>query len=486
VKLVAADEGPAVDRKVLNGQIDSVRVSRICSRRWLSLFVSSDPTQADLLATGPLADGSHGLDAIAGRGRTIMHAAARSRLPPSASNHRRICLVTETYPPEINGVSLTLAHLVKGLLALGHAVSLVRPLQRSIDYTDRNHDCETTLVRGLPLPGYHGLQFGLPAGGLLRRSWTQRRPDVVYVATEGPLGWTAVRTARCLAIPAFSGFHTNYHIYSRHYRVGWLQQLAFRYLRTFHNQTAGTFVPSADLRDRLDNCGFKNVSVLGRGVDNRLFAPERRCCELRGYWGVSEDELAVLYVGRLAPEKNVGLAIDAYRAMKRCSASLKFVIVGDGPLRTALEKEHRDVIFSGLQTGAELARHYASADLFLFPSETETFGNVTLEAMASGLVVVAYNYAAAKIHISHGQTGVLVPYGDSQAFVSSAAGLVHERQHLQRIRRQARDYATSIEWQRVVERFEALLTGACRQSHPDRASSITRGNLAAWSEEGGC
>ena len=415
-----------------------------------------------------------------------MQAAALSAFTETASTQRHICLVTETYPPEINGVSLTLAHLVKGLLELGHAVSMVRPRQRRIDYTDRDHDCETILVRGLPLPGYHGLQFGLPARGLLRRSWTHRRPDVVYVATEGPLGLAAVRTARRLAIPAFSGFHTNYHIYSRHYRVGCLQQLAFRYLRAFHNQTAGTFVPSTDLRDRLDGCGFKNVSVLGRGVDNRLFAPERRCFELRRRWGLADNDLAVLYVGRLAAEKNIGLAIDAYRAMKRCSARMKFVIVGDGPLSVVLQKEHRDLIFCGLQTGAELAKHYASADVFLFPSETETFGNVTLEAMASGLVVVAYNYAAAKIHISHGQTGILVPYGDLQAFVSLSAGLVRERQYLQRIRRQAREYASSIEWPRVVERFEALLTAACHQGQTDRASSMTRGKLAAWSEEGGC
>jgi len=165
---------------------------------------------------------------------------------------------------------------------------------------------------------------------------------------------------------------------------------------------------------------------------------------------------------------------------------MKFVIVGDGPLSVVLQKEHRDLIFCGLQTGAELAKHYASADVFLFPSETETFGNVTLEAMASGLVVVAYNYAAAKIHISHGQTGILVPYGDLQAFVSLSAGLVRERQYLQRIRRQAREYASSIEWPRVVERFEALLTAACHQGQTDRASSMTRGKLAAWSEEGGC
>jgi glycosyltransferase involved in cell wall biosynthesis len=346
------------------------------------------------------------------------------------------------------------------LLALGHVVSLVRPRQRLSDRPGRCYDYQAILVRGLPLPGYKGLQFGLPAGRLLRNRWAQHRPDVVYVATEGPLGWSAVCNTRRLGIPALSGFHTNYHAYSKHYRLGWLQDLVFRYLRTFHNRTAGTLVASGDLRGRLRELGFKNVNVLGRGVDNRLFAPERRCAELRTNWGLSDDGLAILYVGRLAPEKNVRLAIDAYRAIRCCNTAAKFILVGDGPIRATLQRKHPDLIFAGLQTGEELARHYASADIFLFPSETETFGNVTLEAMASGLVVIAYDYAAAKIHIRHRETGVLVPYAESKTFIDTAAGLALEHQSLHRIRRQAREYATSIDWLRVVKTFDSLLADA--------------------------
>jgi glycosyltransferase involved in cell wall biosynthesis len=377
----------------------------------------------------------------------------------AASNQRHICVVAETYPPEVNGVALTLAHLVKGLLAQGHLVSVVRPHQQRSDLSC-SHDSKVTLVRGLPIPGYRGLQFGLPACRLLCRSWKRRRPDAVYVATEGPLGWSALRVARRLGIPALSGFHTNFHSYSRHYRMGWLQNLILRYLRRFHNQSTGTLVPTADLRERLQTLGFKNVSILSRGVDNDLFAPERRSAELRRHWGVSDSDVAVLYVGRIAPEKNVKLATDAYRAMKQRRGSVKFVVVGEGPACGALQRENADLIFCGLRTGEQLAKHYASADVFLFPSETETFGNVTLEAMASGLVVIAYDYAAAKMHIRHGETGVLVPYGDSTAFVDSATRLVRDPSSLDKIRRQAREYVTSIEWRHVVEQFEMLLTGA--------------------------
>ncbi|MGH7963638.1 MAG: glycosyltransferase family 4 protein [Candidatus Binatia bacterium] len=386
------------------------------------------------------------------------------RTPPDGLSHatahrQHICLVTETYPPEVNGVALTLAHLVTGLRAQGYTASVVRPRRQTSDGSGCSNDSTVTLVRGLPLPGSWGLQFGLPAGGLLRRAWTQQRPDVVYVATEGPLGWSAVRVARRLGIPVFSGFHTNFHSYSRYYRAGWLQSLAFHCLRSFHNRTAGTLVPSVDLRDRLHALGFKDVRVLGRGVDSQLFTPDHRCTALRRQWGVSENDLVVLYVGRLAPEKNLGLAIGAYRAMQRVSDSLKFVLVGDGPLGGALQRAHADFIFCGLRTGEELARHYASADVFLFPSETETFGNVTLEAMASGLAVIAYDYAAAKMHITHGETGILVPYGDTQAFVDSAAQLVRGPQALHMMRRQAREYVAACDWQRIVERFATLLTG---------------------------
>lgn len=379
------------------------------------------------------------------------------------SSRQHICIVTETFPPEVNGVALTLSHLVKGLREHGHTVSIVRPRQRKVDNCG-NGDSSTTLVCGLPLLGYKGLQFGLPAGRMLRNIWSKCRPDVVYIATEGPLGWSTVCAAEQLGLPAFSGFHTNYHTYSKHYRLGWFERLVFRYLCGFHNRTFGTFVPTDDLRVRLQDLGLNNVSFMGRGVDSERFGPQHRCMELRRAWGVSPSDLVVLYVGRLAPEKNLAVTVEAYRRMKQARGTVKFVIVGDGPLRASLQNQNRDLIFRGMQTGEQLARHYASADLFLFASETETFGNVTLEAMASGLVVVAYDYAAAKLHIRHGETGVLAPYGDSRAYVDTAASMVWDPQAISRIRHQAREYVASISWSRVVERFESLLTGAREQS----------------------
>lgn len=396
------------------------------------------------------------------------------RVPSSGPRERRhVCVVTETFPPEINGVALTLAHLVGGLRARGHTVSIVRPRQCGLDPDGVPGDPGLALVPGLALPGYRGLRMGLPTGAMLRARWRRRPPDVVYVATQGPLGWSAVRAARRLGLPVLGGFHTNFHVYAKHYHAGWVEQIVARYLRRFHNRATGTVVPTDDLRDQLRRVGFQNVSVLGRGVDGRLFTPARRSASLRRAWGVSDADPVILCVGRVAPEKNIRLAIAAYRAMQQVVRPCRFVIVGDGPSRGALERANPDLFFTGMLTGEPLAAHFASADLFLFPSETETFGNVTLEALASGLVVVAYDYAAARMHVRPGQTGTLVPCGDARAFVEGAVALAASPERLHRMRQHVRESVAHLHWDRVVERFEALLADVSRV--PTEAGSIRTG-----------
>ncbi len=394
------------------------------------------------------------------------------------SCQRKICIVTETYSPEINGVANMLTHLVSGLVTRGNKVSIICPRGKFAQSSLTGKDSHIIRVPGAPLPGYKGLHFGFPAGGLLRTRWVIQRPDVIYVATEGPLGWSAVRTAACLGIPVLSGFHTNFHSYSQHYHAGWLQNLIARYLCWFHNHTSGTLVPSADLRDRLVARGFHNVSVVGRGVDNQLFSPARRCPRLRASWGATERDLVVLYVGRVAREKNIELAIAAYRAMQARGNTVRCVIVGDGPRRAALQQAHRDLYFCGVRRGEELARHYASADIFLMPSETETFGNVTLEAMASGLAVVAYDYAAANTHIEHGRTGVLAPFGDMRGYLAAATALMGSPSSLVDMRRQAREYALTLTWPRIVQQFEMLLTKAMA-NRPTTSGRLQAGTVIA-------
>jgi glycosyltransferase involved in cell wall biosynthesis len=279
------------------------------------------------------------------------------------------------------------------------------------------------------------------------------------VATEGPLGRSAVRAARRLGLPVVAGFHTNFHRYARHYHLGWAEGLVAWYLRDLHNRATATVVATPDLRDQLHRRGFRNVSVLGRGVDGSLFSPARRSASLRRSWGVSERDLVAVCVGRVAAEKNVRLAIEAYRVMQRLQPTCRLVVVGDGPLRSPLERAHPDLFFTGMLTGEPLAAHFASADVFLFPSETETFGNVTLEALASGLFVVAFDYAAARAHVKPGATGVLAPLGDARAFAAAAGGLAGSPSRVWQAREAVAESVGHLGWARVVDRFEALLSG---------------------------
>jgi glycosyltransferase involved in cell wall biosynthesis len=228
-----------------------------------------------------------------------------------------------------------------------------------------------------------------------------------------------------------------------------------RYLRRFHNHTAATFVPCRALQSELSASGFERVEVMSRGVDARLFAPERRSAELRRLWNAADDAPVLLYVGRLASEKNVPMALRAFDAVHAQRPDARLVVVGDGPLRRGLQASHPHVHFVGLQRGSELAAHYASADVFLFPSLSETFGNVTLEALASGLAVVAFDAAAAGELIRQGRNGLLAPPGDAEAFVQAACTATIG--DISALRARARQTALASDWEPVLHRFEQRL-----------------------------
>ena len=370
-----------------------------------------------------------------------------------------IALVSETFPPEVNGVANTLGRLCQGLRERGHRLQLVRP--RQADDTAPNDD-QLLLTRGWPLPGYAGLQWGQSSLHKLLRRWQRNRPDVLYIATEGPLGLSALRAARRLGIPVVSGFHTNFQQYSDHYGFGLLTRLLTGYLRWFHNRSRLTLVPSPSQRLELQRRGFERLELLARGVDGQLFHPARRSAALRAEWGLGEDEIAVLHVGRLAAEKNLQLLTRAFRQLQRDlpQQRLRLVLVGDGPLRATLLAELPEALFCGVQRGEALAAHYASGDLFLFPSLSETFGNVVLEALASGLAVVAFDQAAAAQHIRHGHNGALATPGDEAAFIESARWLLEDPESLRRVRLNARQHAGKQGWPAIVERFESLLHAA--------------------------
>lgn len=376
---------------------------------------------------------------------------------PAAARRMRVAMVTETYPPEINGVAMTMGRIVAGLQSRGHAVQLIRPRQHAGDRPADRPLFEEVLQRGMPIPRYDALKLGLPAKQALLRLWSRRRPDIVHVVTEGPLGWSALAAASKLKLPVATDFHTNFHSYSAHYGVGWLKTPITAYLRKFHNKALRTLVPTESLRQELQALGFRNLQVVARGVDTALFSPSRRSPDLRGQWGAAADDPVALYVGRLAPEKNLPLVLRAWALMRELQPRLRLVMVGDGPERSRIERENPEVIFAGMRTGEDLAAHYASADLFLFPSLTETYGNVTIEAMASGLAVIAYDYAAARQHIRSGDNGLLVAPGAADDYVQAAAALVTDLPRARRMGAKARATTEKLDWSCIVSEFEQAL-----------------------------
>lgn len=384
---------------------------------------------------------------------------------PDADCCMRVAIVTETWPPEINGVALTAQSLARGLAGLGHDVELVRP--RQDPEADDRTEFEQVLLPGAALPRYPGLRFGLPAHGHLHRHWTARRPDALYIATEGPLGWSALAVARRLGLPACTGFHTRFDDFANHYGLGLLAPVVFAYLRRFHNRAAATLVPTAELLEFLRSTGFRNVRLLRRAVDTQLFHPRRRDPALRAEWGLAPDDLAIVHVGRLAPEKNLGLAVRTYEAIRAEHPRARFIVVGDGPARDTLAVRHPHVRFAGTRRGDDLARHYASGDLFLFPSLTETFGNVTLEALASGVPIVAFDYGAAREHVHDALAGALVTLGDDDAFVAAGVALARRIATTGTEAAQPRDAARSavatLSPSGVAEQFAELLLALGRR-----------------------
>lgn len=370
----------------------------------------------------------------------------------------KIAIVTETWPPEINGVALSLLQLCKGLQKLGHKILLIRPQQQQscADFSPHS-EC---LVKAQKIPKYKHLQFGWPQILKVRQAMESFAPDIVHVVTEGPLGLAAQQAAKIQKIPVSSGFHSSFQEFGRFFDLSYLVKSIQQYLTWFHNNTALTIVPSRDTEKALRAFGVTcPLRVVGRGVDTTAFHPRHRSAELRRQWNCDKNTRVMLYVGRLSPEKSIQVIVEAYFAIAPTERkNVRLVIVGDGPERQALEALNCDgsIIFTGNLHGQRLHQVYASADVLCFASTTETFGNVVLEAMASGLPVIAYDYACAHQHIKHNVTGWLSPFAQVVQFKQYIQQLPHLAQ-LRVMGEQARMDAEHIGWQHPVQQFEHAL-----------------------------
>ena len=381
---------------------------------------------------------------------------------PATRPSLRIAVVTETWPPEVNGVAMTLAKLVQGLSHRNHDVQLIRPRQTKSDSPMSDSSLEEVLMRGMPIPRYPELKLGLPSKKTLVKTWTLRRPDVVHIATEGPLGWSALQAAKVLKLPVTSDFRTNFQSYSKHYGVGWLRKPIVAYLRKFHNATACTMVPTRELMRTLSQNGFANLKVVSRGVDTKLFNIAKRDTSLRSSWGATDDTKVLISVGRMAPEKNLDQVLKTYEALKSTGQAFKLVMVGDGPLKEQFQKRYPEIIFPGMLSQSNLATYYASSDLFIFPSQTETFGNVTLEALASGIPVLAFDCAAARDWVQTGVNGWLIAENNPEGFAAQAVTIFNSKDLLDQITKSTRQQVVHLDWDQIAEQVESVFWDAIR------------------------
>ncbi|KPQ25161.1 MAG: Glycosyltransferase [Halomonas sp. HL-48] len=363
----------------------------------------------------------------------------------------RLCIVSETWAPEINGVAHTLSRLSRELAHYRVDIDVVRPKPACPGPVPEA--LAELQVPSWSVPGYREVHLGFCRPATLRKFWQANRPDVIYLATQGPLGWSARQAARRLGIPLVAGWHTNFDHYCNDYGVPWLAAATRRYLRHFHNGCALTLVPTHLQARQLRQQGIKDVKVMSRGIDGEGFSPAHRDPALRRAWGVNDHQPVALYVGRLAAEKNLTLLQETYHAMRNVRPDMAHVIVGDGPARAQLESALPDAHFTGFIDPEALARHYASADLFIFPSLSETWGNVVNEAMASGLAVVAFHHAASAELIKSGYNGVTVPIDDPAAFCQAAVTLCQRPADYAKYSRLARLRALEQSWAGIAQQF---------------------------------
>jgi glycosyltransferase involved in cell wall biosynthesis len=365
----------------------------------------------------------------------------------------RLTLVTETFPPEVNGVALTLGRWVDAFRARGHVVRVIRPRQ-PVDAAAAEY------VHGLPLPFYPGVRLGIVSPVRLRTMLLRSAPDLVHIATEGPLGAAALMASVGMNVPLVSSFHTNFDHYLPHYGFAGFEPLVATYLAWFHNQTAVTLAPGAGTCRRLASIGVARSAVWSRGVDAEAFHPRYRDASLRRELGLADDSILLLYVGRLAAEKNLGALLDLYDRWRGQLGEaprdrVKLVLVGKGPLagRLAL-RQSSGVTLAGEKRGADLARWYSSADVFVFPSRSETFGNAVLEAQASGLPVIGYDCQAVNERISHQIDGILA--ATDRDFAAAVELLCNHPDLRARFGAAARAKAERQSWSGIFDELEAL------------------------------
>ncbi len=371
----------------------------------------------------------------------------------------RIALVSDTYTPQVNGVTTVLRRIVRGLEAAQHHAAVVAPAYPQLQADGGERELR---VLSLAFPPYPAIRLSLPAPRRVARFLDEFRPDVVHVATEGPLGLLGRHYALRRGLPLVTSFHTNFPYYCRHYGVPVLEAATWRWLTWFHRPARLIHTPGTAARETLHARGLRHAVLWGRGVDTQHFHHGKRNAALRHRLGLAERDTLVLHVGRLAAEKNIEALIQAWSlARAGLGARATFVVAGDGPLSATVTARMPWALRMGFLEADPLATLYASADLCVLPSATETCGLVALEALASGLPVVAADAGGFRDSVAHGFNGVLAPPTDPGAFAAAICALAFDAQLRQAMSGHARLAAVACdaaaEDQELLDHYGAVL-----------------------------
>jgi phosphatidylinositol alpha 1,6-mannosyltransferase len=372
----------------------------------------------------------------------------------------RIALVTDTYTPQVNGVTTVTRRMVHALAERRVAVAVVAPR-----YPDASAGVDELRIRSVPFPPYPAIRLSVPLVHEVRSFLDAFAPDLVHVVTEGPLGWIGRGFALKRRLPLVTSFHTDFPRYCRHYGAAVLEPTVWQWLRWFHGPAKLTHTPGEAVRQALHRRGIRQAVVWGRGVDAVRFHPGRDRARWRRALEVSDEAALVLHVGRLAPEKNLDTLERAWTAARGAlGARAVFAVAGDGPLSRRLESRMPWARRVGFLERDDLADLYAAADLCVLPSETETCGLVALEAMASGVPVVAANAGGLQESVHHGVNGLIGEPEDAAGFTAHIIRLVMERDYRAMLAGNARRFAVMrdarAECDELVRQYGALAGGA--------------------------
>lgn len=365
---------------------------------------------------------------------------------------KRIALFSGAYNHIADGVTLTLNRLVKHLVNNG---SDVRTFAPTIERPAISHVGRLIPAPSIPMPGRPEYRISTGLSRRIRKEVKSFKPDIIHIATPDVAGLKALRLARKMNIPVVSSYHTHFASYLKYYQMQRLENWLWSYLRWFYAQCEQIYVPSESMADVLRKHSItENLYPWERGVHVDLFTPERRSLEWRRQHGIGENEVVISFISRLVWEKGLETYASVIESLTERGIPHRSVIVGDGPAREDLEVRLPNTLFLGYQTGQDLATAYASSDIFLFPSETETFGNVTLEAMASGVPAVCADATGSRSLIRDGITGYLATPGDDQSFLHYVERLVLEKELRDTMGRLARKRALEFAWPVILAKIE--------------------------------